>query len=157
MPVHRREANVRDFVQMEKRLHDPLADIVRTNLVHTWAKEVGLERIHERMKLLGRDRPLFAGAENPVQNLFPAERLAPPILLDDEKRRGLHRFIRREAAMTLETLAPPPDRLSLLGGARIDHLILEVAARRTLHTRSPTETTVGSPCPTSSRRSAPDS
>src|SRR5437867_249021 len=155
MAVDRGEPDVRDLIQLVEGLHHALADLARFHLVEALAEKIRLQPVDDRVKPLGRDGALLARPQEPVQDLLAAERLPPAVLLDHEERRRLDCLIGREPPLALETLAAAADRLPLLGGAGVDHLVLQVAARRALHVSSPAETTVASARPRSRSRSAP--
>src|SRR5438477_11369479 len=65
---------------------------------------------------------------------FSAPQTAPAaVLLDDHVRDFVNAFIRREAAATLQALAPPANRIADAAFPRITHLVVDGRAQRTLH------------------------
>src|SRR5262245_39354500 len=99
-----------------ERLHDALPYLARFHLVRALSQEVRFEIVHDRLKLLGRDRTFLAGTVQAVQDLLAAEGFPPAVLLDHEERRRFHRLVRREAAVAAQALATAADGLPLLGG-----------------------------------------
>src|SRR5579871_405853 len=89
--------------------------------------------IHYCFQLRRRHRPLFASLQKPLQNLLPLKSLAPAILFDDHVRNLVNPFVRRESPLAFQTLAPPPNRVSGSPFARINHLVIRMSAKWTLH------------------------
>ena len=106
----------------------------------TLLQQLGLQAVHDAVDLLRGNRALLARAEEAVQDLLAAEGLAAPILLDDEKRRRLDRFVGRETLVTRQTLAAAPDGLALLRGSRVDDLVFQMPTGGTLHSSTPAAT-----------------
>ena len=95
--------------------------------------QVGFRRVHNGFELAGRNRPLFAGAQQAAQHLLAVEALAPPVLLDHHVRDFVDALVGREAPVAALALAPPPDGVGLLALARVDHPILPETAIGTFH------------------------
>src|SRR6185503_16583215 len=117
--------------------HHALTDLARLDLVLSLLHQLRLQPVHDRVDPLGGDGPLLTGAQEAVQDLLAAERLAPAVLLYHEERRRLQGLVGREPPVAGEAFPPAADGLALLGRAGIDDLVLEMAARGTLHCITP--------------------
>jgi hypothetical protein len=62
---------------------------------------------------------------------------AAAILLDDHVRDFVYAFVARETPVAFQALTPPTNRVPFLALARIDDLILQVAAERAFHYSNP--------------------
>src|SRR5439155_1739091 len=78
-------------------------------------------------------RPLFARFQKSLQYLLPLEALAPPVFLDHHVRNFINAFVRGESPPALQALAAPPDGVAHAAFPRIDHLVVNVRAKRALH------------------------
>src|SRR5258707_11444478 len=67
------------------------------------------------------DRPFRGGEGNGVAQLARIVLLPPRILLDDIETDRLDALVRREAAIALLALAPPPDTLPAPQLTRVNH------------------------------------
>src|SRR6267143_1773521 len=76
-----------------------------------------------------------------LQNFLPLEALAPPVFLDDHVRNLVDPLVRGEATPALQAFAPPANGIAGAAFSRIDHLVVNVRTKRTLHG-------AGSPCRT---------
>src|SRR5436190_2700490 len=103
------------------------------NLTLAGVLEHDLGLVVNRFELHHRDRSLLAGLQYAGKNLLPVESLAPAVFFDDHVWNFINAFVARESALAPEALASPPDRLALLAFARIDHLVMKMAAERTFH------------------------
>src|SRR5947207_8345576 len=155
MAVHGSEPHVRHLVQLVQLGHDPLADLARVDLILALLQELRLQLVHQGVDPLRGDGALLGGAQEPVQDLLPAEGLAPSVFLDDQERRGLHRLVGGEAPLAGQALPAAADRMPLLRGARVDHLVLEVAAGGTLHCIIPAVKVSTAPVPAARTWRAP--
>src|SRR5262249_54372351 len=75
-----------------------------------------------------RHRPLDAGLD-----LRPVEGLSRAASLHDHQRKLLEALVRGEAPAAREALAPAPDGGAVLGGARVDDLVVRGLAIRATH------------------------
>jgi hypothetical protein len=130
--VDRREAHECDLVELPQPLHEELADLIGRHLPVGALVHHGLDPVHHALEALHRDGALLAGLEETGQDLLAIEALATPVLLDDEVRDLVDTLVGGEALAAGEALATPADDLALLALARVDDLVLEVGAERTL-------------------------
>src|SRR6202521_1150900 len=131
--VHRRESHIRDLIQLFQPVHDHFADFgggqlaVRGLLHHTF------DFIHDSFELGSGHGTLFARFQKSLQNLLPLEALATPILLNDHVGNFVDAFVGCEPAAALQALATPPNRIAEAALPRVDHLVVNLRAKRTLH------------------------
>jgi hypothetical protein len=67
-----------------------------------------------------------------LQNFLALEAFAAAILLDDHVRNFVDAFVRGEAPRTLQALAAAANGITGAAFARINHLVVDVRAERTL-------------------------
>src|SRR5690606_21345244 len=132
-PVDRCEAHVGDLVELLQLVHHELADFRRGDLLLGPLLQRRLDAVGDRLDLRHADRPLLARLQQPRDQLLPLEAFSAAVLLDDHVGDLVDALVAREAAPAAQTLAPPTDHLPFLALARIDHLVAEMAAVRTLH------------------------
>ena len=87
-----------------------------------------LDVFGQRLDRLSGDRPLLARPNQPAQDLVAVERLTPAVLLDHDQRRLFQPLVRCEATQARRAFAPPADNLVLLGGTRLKHSGITLAA-----------------------------
>src|SRR6267143_260150 len=131
--VHRCKSHVRDLVQLLETVHDHFADFGGGQLAFRSLVHHAFDFIHDGFQLGGGHGTFFACFQKSLQNLLPLEALAPPVLLDDHVRNFVNAFVGREPAAALQALAPPPDGVAAAAFPRINHFVVNVCAKRTLH------------------------
>src|SRR5437879_4573919 len=89
--------------------------------------------VHDRFQLERGLRPLLARFQKSLQNLLPLEALAPPVFLDDHVGNFVDTFVGGEAAAAFQALAPAANGVADAALPRVDHLVVNVRAKRTLH------------------------
>src|SRR5439155_25174793 len=82
---------------------------------------------------LHADRTLVARAHAPADQFLPAERLGTAVLLDHAILDLLDVLAAGVALAAAKAFATPADAVAFLALARVDDLVAEVAAERTLH------------------------
>src|SRR5229473_1763102 len=131
--VHRSESHVRHLIQLLQPAHDHFADFRGGQLAFRGLLHHAFDFINDGFQLGRGHRTLFASFQKSLQNLLPLEALAPPVLLADHVRNFVNALVRGEAPPALQALAPPADGVAQAALARIDHLVVHVRAKRTLH------------------------
>ena len=114
-------------------IHDQLSKLFRRNLTLHRIAHLALDLIGQADDPLHGDIALFAGSNQPVQQLLLLERLPPAVILDDHERYLLDHLVRRETTPATCALAAPPDGRALICRAGIDHAAIRLAAVRTTH------------------------
>src|SRR5262249_17247892 len=80
---------------------------------------------------------LVAGRAQAADELLPVEGLAPSVLLDHGGEDVLDALVGGEAPAAPLALAAPADHLTGARRARVDDLVVQVAAAGALHARAP--------------------
>src|SRR5215471_4316068 len=91
--------------------------------------------IHDRFKLRRRHRPLFARLQQPLQNLLSLETFSSSIFFDHNVWNFVNSLVRGEPPLAFQAFAPPPDHIAGTPFARINHLVIQMPAKRTFHSR----------------------
>ena len=99
--------------------------------------QVLLDLLADALELVERHGALLAGADHAAQDLAPVEALAAAVLLDDDHRQALHRFIGGEALFARQALAAAADAAALLRRAGVDDLAFLVTAVGAFHGLAP--------------------
>src|SRR4029079_5827619 len=133
LAIDRRETHVGDLVDAPQLFHDPRADVGRPHLAIRAILQLRLDAIRDPFELLHAHRALLARAHQAANQLLPLERLGPAVLLDHAVLDLLDVLAAGVALAAIEALAAAADAVALLALARVDHLVAEMAAERTLH------------------------
>ena len=126
------EADVGDLVHAAQLVHHLLADGLGRDLAFEGVLQVLLDLLADALELVERHRTLLAGADHTAQDLAPVEALAAAVLLDDDHRQALHRFIGGEALFARQA-----DAAALLRRAGVDDLAFLVTAVGAFHGLAP--------------------
>src|SRR5260370_16521209 len=89
--------------------------------------------VHDRFELRCRYRPFFASLQQSLQNFLAFKAFAPSILLDHHVRNFVNSLVSGESALAFQSFAPPPNRGAGATFTRIDYLVIQMPAERTLH------------------------
>src|SRR5581483_415467 len=92
-----------------------------------------LDAVGDAFERSDADGPLLAGLQQARDQLLPLEALARPVLLHDHVRDLVDPLVAGEALAAFEALAAAADDLAFLRLARVDNLVAEMRAVRTLH------------------------
>src|ERR1017187_5534476 len=136
-PIHGREAHERDLVELLEPFHDLSAELHRRHLARLSRREPRLDFVADDLERLRLDRALFAGLHQPAEQLVAVERLAPAVLLHDEKRDLLDGLVRREPALAGVALPPPANHRTFAALARVDDTVVTHAAIGAAHGTEP--------------------
>ena len=90
--------------------------------------------VRDGLELNHGNRPFLTSLQNSVQNFLTIKSLPPPVFLDDHVRDLVDALITREPALAPQALTTTPDGIAFFAFTRIDDLVLEMTAERTLHT-----------------------
>src|SRR5882762_1152367 len=131
--VHRRESHVRDFIQFFQPVHNHFADFRGGQLAFCGLLHHAFDFIDDRFEFRRRDRTFFASLQESLQDFLPLETLAPAVLLDDHVRNFVDALVGSEPAAAFQALASPANGVSDAAFPRINHLVVNVRAKRTLH------------------------
>ena len=93
----------------------------------------GFNAIGDRFERRDAHRPLLARFQQSANQLLSVESLTPPVLLHDHVRNFIDPFVAGETPAAFEALAPAADGFAFLALARVDDLVAEMTAIRTLH------------------------
>src|SRR5208282_3958119 len=104
------------------------ADLCRSELALRRFMHHALDFIHDSFEFRRGHGPLLTSFQQSLQNFLAFEALSPPILLDDHVRDFINALVGRKPSAALETLPPPPDRVTGAALARVDHLIVQMRA-----------------------------
>src|SRR5512138_590095 len=83
LAIDRREADVRDLVELAEPVHDSRSDFTRGHLALLRVVKLCLDLIHDRVELRGRHGPLLAGLDQSGAEFLPIEVFPAAVLLDD--------------------------------------------------------------------------
>lgn len=118
--MHRRKADVGDFIELAECVHDVTAD--RRALDFLFVLPPLLLEIREHLvDVLLRNRALRTGNPDAALELLSTVRLARTIALHDDERCQLLPLERGEPMFALAALAPTPDGTSVFGETGINH------------------------------------
>src|SRR5262249_36534120 len=118
-------------------MHDHFADFRRRQFALRRFVNNAFNFIHYCFKLGRRNRPLFASLQESLQNLLPLESLAPAIFFDNHVRDFVDPFVCRESSFAFQTLTAAANRIARPPFARIDHFVIGMPAKGTLHASPP--------------------
>ncbi len=133
--IDRGEAHVGDFVDALQAVHDQLADFAGLALALRRVDHKAFGVVDDLLQLAHGDRPLLAGAQQAVEDFLALEFLAPAVFLHHHVGNFVDALVGGEALLALQALAAAADGFAFLALARIDHLVVFKAAKRTLHGR----------------------
>src|SRR5215469_3146400 len=131
--VHRSEAHVCHFVELLQPVHDHFADFRRCQFTLGTVVNHRFDLVNHPFQLRCGHRALFACFQESLQYLLPLEALAPSVLLDDLIGNFIDPFVGREAPAAFQAFTPPADGVPAAAFSRIDHLVIYVRAKGTLH------------------------
>src|SRR5262245_22100392 len=132
MPVDGRKPDVGDFVQPFELLHYKGTDVGGGDLFLGPLLQRGFNAVRDAFEGGHADRTLLARLEQPRDQLLPLEPLARSVLLDHHVRDLVDPLVAGEPFPAVQALAASPDDFPLLRLSRIDDLVSQVAAIRTL-------------------------
>src|ERR1700682_3884260 len=131
--IHRSKSHVRDLIQLLQPVHDNFADFRGGQLAFGGLLHHTLDFIHDCFQLGSGHWPFFARFQKSLQNLLPLEALAAPVLLDDHVGNFVDTLVGRESAATFQALAPAANGVADAALPRINHLVVNLRAKRTFH------------------------
>src|SRR5713226_7494595 len=137
MPIYRGKPNVGDLIQLLQLFHDEAADVGCGDLLLRPILQRRFDAIRDCFERGNADRPLLAGFEETGDQLLPFEPLAAAIFLHHHVRNLVDPFVAGEAFAAIEAFATAPYDFPLLALPRIDDLVAEMRAVRTLHAGLP--------------------
>src|SRR5208337_2678751 len=131
--VNAGKSNVGHFIDLAQGLHNPFPDGHAGNFTFIFIADLIHDPLHEVFDDFWADGALLAGLLETGEQLFLGELLPPPIALDHHKSLMLNLFVGSEAVVALQTLAAAADGRAFAGGARVDDLVVLIAALWTAH------------------------
>ncbi len=134
-PVHAREADVGDLVELLEFAHHQFADAAGQHLALPEVEQLFLDALDGAVDLRGAHRPLAQRDAERADELAAVVFDAPAVLLHHVGEADFRALIGREALVAGPALPAPPHEVPVLGHARFDDLRLGVAAERALHCR----------------------
>jgi hypothetical protein len=135
MPIHRREADIRDLVDLVKLREHELAENRRRYLVRALSFHYGLvlDLVHDALYHHGRDRPLLERALDAMLEFRSVEGLTPAVPFNDHELLFLDALIAREPIAAPDAFPSAPDTVSIRERSRFDYFVVETAAMGTTH------------------------
>src|SRR5216683_653116 len=137
--VYRREPHVRHFVQLLQPVHDHFADFRGGQLALAGFMHDAFDFVDNFLQFWCGHWSLLARLQEPLQDLLPLEAFPPSILLDHHVRNFVDPFVRREPPAALQAFPPTANGVPAAAFPRINHFVINMRAKRTLHW-------AGSPC-----------
>src|SRR6266849_8181694 len=131
--VHRSESHVRHLIQLLQPAHDHFADLGGGQFALRGLLHHAFDFIHDRFEFRRGHRTLFARFQKSLQNLLPLEALAPPVFLDDHVGDFVDAFVGGEPPAAFQALTAAANGIADAALSRVDHLVVNVRAKRTLH------------------------
>src|SRR5262249_49650602 len=133
MTIHRREPDVRDFIEALELLHHERADLGGRDFLLGALLEGRPHPVGPRFPGGDAPRPLLAGLQEAGDQLRPLEPFARAVLLHHHVGDLVDPLVAGEALTAAEALAPPPDYFAFLRFARVDDLVAEMRTIGALH------------------------
>ena len=133
MPVHRREAHVRHFVELVQLFHHDLADLARGHFALAEAAQLARDVADRFLDGLARYRPLLQRLEHAAAQLALVERHAALVALHHQRHHQLGGLERGEALAAGQAFAAAADLRALGREARVGDLGVVVRAEGTVH------------------------
>src|SRR5688572_15711663 len=137
--IDRRKPHVRHLIELLQLRHHERAQFASQDLALWTVVEDLLGAIGDLVDVRRFDGPLLAGLEQAGHELRALEALTGAVFLHNHVRDLFDPFIAREAflARLVQTLAAATNDIALAALARVDHLVADIPAERTLHPISP--------------------
>src|SRR6185436_9697330 len=107
-PVHGREADVADLVELPQLVHHELADLPRRDLALTERQHLLDDALDRRVDVLGRHRSLVQRALEADADLALVEVGARAVALDDLRQAELDVLVGREALLARHAASAAP-------------------------------------------------
>src|SRR5262249_4063007 len=133
VPIHRREAHERHFVEMPQLLHHELTHRARLNFPLSQSPNLVKNAAERCIDRLATDGPLFERLLHPAANFVLIERLAGAIRLHDDGHDQLRRLERGEALAAAQALAATAHLPPFAREARVRDFGVYVAAEGAIH------------------------
>src|SRR5690348_9849597 len=131
--VHGSESHVSHFIEFLQPVHDHFPDFRGGQLAFRSFMHRAFDFIHDGLELRCRYRPLLARFQQSLQDFLTLEALPPPVLLDHHVRNFVDALVSGEAPFAFQAFAPPADRIARPPFPRIDHFVVQMPAKWTLH------------------------
>src|SRR6266487_657256 len=133
IPVDRREPHIGDLIDFPQALHQVFSYFCSRYLTVRGVADLRFDPVDHLRQLRHTHRALLTGLQETYQNLLPIEFLAPSVLLNDHVRDFVDPLIRGEPALASQAFPPAADGVAFLSLSGIHDFILQVIAKRTLH------------------------
>src|SRR5260221_13401824 len=127
------EPHIRAFIELLQPMHNHLPDFRGGQFAFGRFVYHAFDFTHNRFQLRRSDRPFLASLQQSLQDLLPLKSLASAIFLDHHVRNLIDPLIRGESPLALQALPPPPYGVACAPFARINYLVIQMPAKRTLH------------------------
>src|ERR1039457_6687136 len=137
IPIHRRESYVGDLVEFAEILHQEFSYIYSRYLPVRRIADLRFHPIDQFGEPRHAHRTLFARLQQTAQHLLAVELLAPAILLDHHVWDFVNSLVRSVTAAKFHAFAAAADGIAFLALAGINHLIMQMIAKWTLHSDTP--------------------
>src|SRR6202034_3949214 len=131
--VDGRKADIGHLVEFFQVAHQESADLGGRALAICRFAHKSLGFIYDGFQLAHRHGPFFAGLQQSLQDLLALEFFPAAILLDDHIGNLVDAFIGGKATAAFQALAATANQIAGATLARVDYLIIQVRAKRTLH------------------------
>jgi len=131
--INRREPHVCDFVYVPKTIHNQLSDFCSGQFPVGRIRQLCLDLVHEFGQLSHRHRPLFAGLEQPFENLLAVELFTPSVSLYNYVGNFVAALVSGESPFALQAFPPSTDDVAFFALARIDDAVFTMTAEGANH------------------------
>ncbi len=122
-----------DLIDLAQLRHDPRADVLAGDFEEAFGLDIDHDFVRRVLEPFDADGAFFAGFEETIEDFVAVELLADAAALDDAEVVALDLLVGGEPEAAFEALAAASDRVAVLGGPGIDHLILLVPAFEASH------------------------
>src|SRR5947209_6512475 len=137
LPVHGREADIRDLIELVELGHDLFAHNTARDLGLAPLLDTLLDAVRDDLQRRHADRAFLTGFLQAGQHLGPVEGLSPPVFLDDHGEHFVDPLIGGEPPLAPQALPAPADGLAFFRHPRVHDLVFNVATKRASHRRPP--------------------
>jgi hypothetical protein len=130
------EADVSDLIELFEAMHDHFADLGGGGLAPGGFVDHTFDFVDDGFEFRRRDRALFAGFEEALEDLLALEALAAAIFLDDHVGNLVDALISGKPPRAFEAFTAAADGVAGTALAGINYFVIEMRAERALHSEA---------------------